>query len=534
MLYNKKILLFSLALFIVIFSVPPFVTTLVYAQDEGIDKLPPTFTPSLVEQNKYNTYEVGIVVNPGVYYTLEGDHFISNPLPEPGSEVKVLAHFYTELELKTYIKTYSYYWAEGEGWKGWVSDEYLATGYLDGEVNVEALNVRSEPRSDATIMGKLKRGDIVSISERSSQPETIDGVTGYWVFIYGRDNTEDTKQDWEGWVFEPCITLLLPYDYIDILNFHWGEVKYPSSVAIKVVEEILSVDDRPLGVHYFEGNPEYVLMKTTYHSQALYKGCLRLLEGSTDFSNPEVLEKFFEWEHRLETEFQSAYVCSPNFPFDSPAGAEASLLAIKAYKELKDGQNYADSLLRAYESYGTIEYQDFEYNSYYGLELIHNLFEDRERLEVEFALTLLDKLYDQGQSRLLSAFALYIKGLILSENPDRQEEALKVFKQVVDNYPEEEFTNFMTAINFAQRALLEAVRLLPTEAKKIALLQGYISDETPFPVRYFAAYLLGFGEEAAPQFGYGEEGMITPNPEYQKLYESLKPANREYPYDFEW
>jgi hypothetical protein len=104
----------------------------------------------------------------------------------------------------------------------------------------------------------------------------------------------------------------------------------------------------------------------------------------------------------------------------------------------------------------------------------------------------------------------------------------------VDNYPEEEFTNFMTAINFAQRALLEAVRLLPTEAKKIALLQGYISDETPFPVRYFAAYLLGFGEEAAPQFGYGEEGMITPNPEYQKLYESLKPANREYPYDFEW
>jgi hypothetical protein len=43
---------------------------------------------------------------------------------------------------------------------------------------------------------------------------------------------------------------------------------------------------------------------------------------------------------------------------------------------------------------------------------------------------------------------------------------------VVDNYPEEEFTNFMTAINFAQRALLEAVRLLPTEAEKIALFAG--------------------------------------------------------------
>jgi hypothetical protein len=57
-------------------------------------------------------------------------------------------------------------------------------------------------------------------------------------------------------------------------------------------------------------------------------------------------------------------------------------------------------------------------------------------------------------------------------------------------------------------------------------LQGYISDETPFPVRYLALYFLGYG--------YGEEVVITPNPEYQKLYESLKPANREYPYLFEF
>jgi len=522
-LYNKKIFRFFFTLFIFIFSVPPFVTTLVYAQDEGIDKLPPTFTPSFVEQNKYNTYEVGIVVNPGVYYTLEGDHFISNPLPEPGSEAKVLAHFYTQFQ----DKTDSYYWAEGEGWKGWVSDEYLATSYLDGEVSVEALNVRSEPRSDALIMRKLEKGDIVSISERSSQPETIDGVTGYWVLIYGEDIVEDSSQDWEGWVFEPYITLLLPYDYIDMLKPNRCQVKYPSSVAIKTVEEILSVDDRPLMIHYsYYGGYPHDMPKTTYHSQALYYGCLRLLENSTDSGNPEVLEKFFEWEQRLETEFQSAYICDTVFLFERPAGAEASLLAIKAYKELKDGQNYADSLLRAYESYGTIEYQDFEYNSYYGLELIYRAAVDREIWGDEFILTLLDKLYQQGQNGLLSACALYQKGEILAENPNKREEALRVFKQVVDNYPEEEFTSFMVVINFAQVALLEATKLLSTEAEKIALLQGYISDETPFPVRYLALYFLGYG--------YGEEVVITPNPEYQKLYESLNPANREYPYLFEF
>lgn len=154
-------------------------------------------------------------------------------------------------------------------------------------------------------------------------------------------------------------------------------------------------------------------------------------------------------------------------------------------------------------------------------------------------MALLDKLCQQGQNGLFSAYALYQKGVILAENPDRQEEALKVFKQAADNYPEEEFTNFMTVINFAQWALLEAVRILPSEAQKIALLQGYISEQTPFPVRYFAVYLLRHGEESAPQFGYGNKGVITPNPDYQELCESLWQVNRQrygddkY-YDFEW
>jgi hypothetical protein len=199
----------------------------------------------------------------------------------------------------------------------------------------------------------------------------------------------------------------------------------------------------------YETNTDY-LPKTTYQPQALYLGCQRLLYKSTDFTNPKALDSFFTWEEKLEKEFQSANVLTYGYQILNPAGAEASLLKIDAYETLKDKDNYADSLLSSYQSYGTMECWGFEYNSYYGLELIYNLKKAKETWGDEFVLSLLDRLYQQGQSRLLSAYALYIKGLVLAENPNRQKEALQVFKQVVDNYPEEEYTCFMTVVNYAQ------------------------------------------------------------------------------------
>ncbi|MGQ9706620.1 MAG: hypothetical protein ACUVWP_06410 [bacterium] len=132
---------------------------------------------------------------------------------------------------------------------------------------------------------------------RSSKSETINEITGYWVSIYtGVEGNE------KGWVFEPYITLLVPYLYLQMTkNFSYNK-SISSSVIIWVINEILASPDRPLIYWDTDGNL-CEASDATFHSQALYDGCYMLLYNADNPDNQQVLKTALDWFSMLENEY---------------------------------------------------------------------------------------------------------------------------------------------------------------------------------------------------------------------------------------
>jgi len=491
----------------------------IYAETEETTNgnLPSNF----FEKDISDVYWMGMIMKEGVYYTLEGDYYIPKPLPKPGT--KCIITSYTE-RLDEAQRHYTYYYlVESENFKGWVPDDYIANGSFNGEVNVDKLNVREKPAINSSVIKTLKKGDIVDIINRSSKPETINEITGYWVSIY----TQGYEIGEKGWVFEPYITLLISYSYLQMTRNFSDNESISSSVIIQVVSEIIALPDRPLISWNTDGN----LCEednTTFHSQMLYNGCYMLIHNATDSDNPQVLKTALDWITILENEYPDKTIWTEFSPYIKPPIApESALLKMTAYEKMKNKEKYEETLINTLTLYGIVEYIGFEYNSYYGLELIYKLIKAKETFGSDFVLEILDKIYEKAPGRLLKSAVLYHKGELLSEIPGKKEEAISVLNQVIDEYPEEEWQNFMWYSNFAQFAMLDAIKLFQTEEERGTFIKPYTEETTPFPVRYFALYLLAYGEEGL--LPYGDNGLIEPDPKYQKIFdEIILPEDKQY------
>jgi len=296
-------------------------------------------------------------------------------------------------------------------------------------------------------------------------------------------------------------------------------------VVIQLVKDILALKDRPLIFYDADGNL-HEATDATFHSQTLYDGCYMLIHNSDDPDNPEIMKVALDWAQKIEEKHSKCKIHLPN-QVTHPIIPETAILKMDIYKNLNDKERYADTLINTFSSYGTMEYNSFEYNSYYGLELLYKLMEAKEVFGSDFIFELLDKMYEQAQSRLLKSAILYQKGNLLSEMPENKDRAIDTYKTIIVEYAEEEYRNFMWYQNFAQFSLLNSVKLLPTENDKVAFIKQYTDESTPFPVRYFALYLLAYGEGGL--LSYGEQGVIKPDPKYKKIFDEIRlPEDKKY------
>ena len=72
--------------------------------------------------------------------------------------------------------------------------------------------------------------------------------------------------------------------------------------------------------------------------------------------------------------------------------------------------------------------------------------------------------------------------------------------------------------NYAQIALVEYVRSLPDDERRRSFIEKYTGDETPFPLRYQALYLLSYGDD-----GYDADVTFGPlDTGYRELYDSIQ------------
>ncbi|MGQ9706618.1 MAG: hypothetical protein ACUVWP_06400 [bacterium] len=294
---------------------------------------------------------------------------------------------------------------------------------------------------------------------------------------------------------------------------------------IRVVKDILALKDRPLLFWDANGN----LCETTdatFHSQTLYDGAYLLINNSDGYNNPYVMNIAIDWIGQLEEKYRKYKVYLSNLGVYSVI-PQTSILKLDIYKNLNDRENYADILLNTFSSYGSVEYDSFEYNSYYGLELIYKLIGSKQRFGVDFILEMLDEMSELSSTRLLKSAVLYNKGNIIAEDPHRRDEAISLYRQVIVEYPDVEYKNYMWYQNFAQLALLNVIKLLPTENERVSFIRPYTDNNTPFPVRYFALYLLAYGEEGL--LPYGEKGLIKPDTKYQRIFDDIKlPDDKKY------
>ncbi|MGQ9706619.1 MAG: hypothetical protein ACUVWP_06405 [bacterium] len=197
------------------------------------------------------------------------------------------------------------------------------------------------------------------------------------------------------------------------------------------------------------------------------------------------------------------------------------------YKKMKNKEKYEEILLNTFKLYGIVEYNSFEYNSYYGLELIYKLLESKDTFGSDYILELFDKMFNQAPNRLLKSAVLYYKGILLSQMAGKKNEAMVVLKHVTDENPEEEWQNFMWYQNFAQLSMLEVIKLFQTEEERIAFIKPYTNETTPFLARYIALFLLAYGESYL--LSDNVKHVITPNPGYQKIFENtILPEDKQY------
>lgn len=89
-------------------------------------------------------------------------------------------------------------------------------------INDDNLNIRLKPSVSSLKIGKLKKGDVVTVKGYSDKRERIDNFDGYWLKIQVEKNDiiKDYASDnfgWYGWVFSKYVDI---DPKIDVSTFH--------------------------------------------------------------------------------------------------------------------------------------------------------------------------------------------------------------------------------------------------------------------------------------------------------------------------
>jgi len=479
-----------------------------------VDVTNPHISPGVILDSTYRKFYSGMVIEEGYYYKEEGGIYKLRPLPPIGS--KGVVYFYSSLHIPELSHCPTFYYVEGDdGWSGWVRSTYFGTrgGYC-AEVNASGVIVHSAPNPEAEIVAELSFGEEVVAYTRSSEKETIDGICDYWCAVC---------EEQDKWVFGGFLTPLFTYNSIHLLTRSdpWNIF---SSDAVKIiVDEILASPDRLTeeylpDEHYELG--EY--KEPTYQVQAVLYGCRNLLSRfTTDAFSEQDNNLFWEWCEKLYTEYKDHLVNNFYYEKIMIAGAQGLLLQMKAYEILNQRENYEKTLLEANKEYGK-GYPDTSASiTSYGYTLIKEAsYNAREKWGDDFAVSLLDKLYEKAPTRLLTAKALLEKGKLLRPQENGDDEALAIFMEVIDKYPYSDIKYHHGLTNFAHYAVDEVMRIIRDNTEQREFLTSLTSENTPFPVRLYAAYLLSSNNENYRHDQY-------PREEFDQLYEDLLAIEHE-------
>ncbi len=100
------------------------------------------------------------------------------------------------------------------------------------KVNADNLNIRLKPTVNSLKVGKLNKGDEVTIKGYSDYKDTIDDFEGYWLKINVERNdlieeyaSDDYNYSWYGWVFSKYIDIdpAIEVSKISVKKFYPGE-----------------------------------------------------------------------------------------------------------------------------------------------------------------------------------------------------------------------------------------------------------------------------------------------------------------------
>jgi hypothetical protein len=467
---------------------------------------------SLVDAAK-PIFEVGIITNAGTFYEPHGETYFEKNLPEPGG-------FGAALMRTTYRSDNGglvYYYVQGRGWEGWVDWRYFETTGMpiSGEINTARLNVRSEPSAKSEAAGQVVEGDRIFIYERSEKKETIGGDSGYWYRIGEGE-----------WVFGAYVDLSTVYDMFWVL----GRFGSPNQIDPKAVEVIVNgIINAPPRPFAFRDNYEIPAdeKNATYQSQVLYWAAQSLLENNGDNS----AEWAAFYAEQLGKYYEGNNVYSKGaLGFENPAGAEAACLQLEAYGVLGDIESFERVVLRAFPQYGETECfsgsDNDEGNFHYGSIILSIVSEAVNNWDTATSSELLFELSSIAPNRLLKATAELEAGRILISSSDEAyiAEGQNVLWSIIEEYPDEEYTSSDITRNIGQFALVEYLRSLPDDDRRLSFLKKYSGDATPFPIRYQALYLLAYGDE-----GYDANTTFGPlDTGYRELYDSIQLEDKDY------
>lgn len=469
-----------------------------------IQSIDHSISPKTILKETDREFTPGVIIDRGVYYIEEEGQYIASPLPPHGAKVIVLAM--AELYFPELKKTREFYYIECEDeTTGWVNSNYIYAHFgYHALVNVDNLNVYNLPSTDAEVTGQLTIEDEVRIRLRSREKETIDGVTDYWYQIAFIGDE---------WIFGAYLEPLLTYDLMSMLYF-FGSVDHQQFEMIKdILNNIQSLPDKPYGFDKFSVLTG--LEEPTYHVQAYYYVCISLLSPLDSFEtiSPEIVDQLFEWSEMLTDEYRD-YKVYDIYLFDCPAQAEGLWFQMRIYEYLRDRENFEKTLMEIYTNYGTTKkWLKHEYHSFYGLDIVDEY--PARAAEIwgeDYALSLLDKLYEKSPNKFIEAKVLIEKGILLAGSEGLEDEAIDIFAKVIEDYAGEEHNYYYnTYMNAGQAAVLETLDMLPDEESKREFLLPLTAEEVPFPVRYFAVFLLANGKEG-----------FSPDPaNFNQLYEEL-------------
>jgi len=103
----------------------------------------------------------------------------------------------------------------------------------NGIINDNNLRIRSEPSTDAEILGKLNKDDYVTILKKTKERENVNKEWDYWYKI-------KTSENITGWVFGRYIYILQPNEPLEFTNNKWlrsfGELLPKENITLKDIQ----------------------------------------------------------------------------------------------------------------------------------------------------------------------------------------------------------------------------------------------------------------------------------------------------------